>query len=372
MPSSLGTRRQAIAEHLKAIAAKSIVDYERFRGVVVDLFEDAGLLPTDAAIAAEAALYPQLCGSDSHGVVTMPLYLSGLLDQTIKPRPQVRTIRERDCTVVIDADHGLGLVESRKAMDLVLDLAAARGLGAAAVRNSSHFGAAGYYGDLAARRGMIGLALSNASPAIAPTGGVTPLLGTNPIGAGFPVGGSEPMVLDMATAVVARSRIRQMVSAGETTIPTGWALDGSGQPTTDPRAALQGSVLPIGEAKGYGLALVVELLCSALSDGEPGFGVTYENVVRRPSGISHFFLAIDPAGFAGREAFQRRAEHIAKTIESSKGREGGPPPRLPGRNSRTARIDRLAGGIPIAPNLRVALIETAHILEHHAFGTAVS
>jgi len=361
-----------MAERLRAAAASERLAYADFFSLVGDLFCATGLTEEDARIAAEVALYPQLCGSDSHGVVTMPLYVTGLLDRTIKPRPAVRSEHPKDGTLVIDADNGLGLVESRKAMDRVIELAAAHGIGAAAMRNSSHFGAAGYYGDRAAARGMIGIAASNASPAIAPTGGVAALLGTNPIGAGVPLPGAAPMVLDMATAVVARSRIRQMLSSGERTIPEGWALDPAGRPTTDAEAAIAGSVLPIGGAKGYGLALLVEVLCSALSDGSPGDEITYENVVKRPSGIGHFFLAIDPAGFAGSNAFGRRADRLAKTIGTSAGCGGGPPPRLPGGRAQASRAERLRSGIPIAPNLKAALMQTAAILDRHPAAAATA
>src|SRR5690606_18150892 len=121
-------------------------------------------------------------------------------------------------------------------------------------------------------------------------------LGTNPIAAAFPVPGEDTIVLDMATTVVARSRIRHAKTEGKP-IPADWALDAAGNPTTDPGEAIKGTVRPIGGPKGFGLGLVVELLCSALSGGQPGFDVTYENLVKRPSGISQFFLALTPAGF---------------------------------------------------------------------------
>ena len=149
------------------------------------------------------------------------------------------------------------------------------------------------------RQGLIGFAFTNASPAIAPTGSKEALLGTNPIGAAFPLPDADPIVVDMATSVVARSRIRYMLALGQKTLPDGWALDPDGKPTNDPAVAVKGSVLPIGGPKGYALSLMVELLCSALSDGEPGFQVTYENVVKRPSTISQFFFAMNPEGFVG-------------------------------------------------------------------------
>ena len=209
-----------------------------------------GVPRADADIAAEVALWAQLHGSDSHGLVHLPLYVRGLLDRTIKSRPDFTTTHAMPCCVVIDADHGLGLVASRRAIDMAIDIAKSQGLGAVAVRNSSHFGAAGYYAERAAEQGLIGLAFTNAMPAIAPTGGTEGLLGTNPIGAAFPLPGADPIVADMATAMVARSRIRHALAAGQKTIPEGWALDPEGKPTTDPAVAVKGSLLPIGGPKG--------------------------------------------------------------------------------------------------------------------------
>jgi len=332
---------------------------------VQELFRSLGLSEEDTQFASDVILYPQLCGLDSHGLCTMPLYVTGLLDKTIKSLPNVTIKNQKVCTLLIDADNGLGLSESKKAMLSVMNLAKTYGLGAAAVRNSSHFGSAGYYADLAARQGLIGLAFSNAAPAIAPTGGLTQLLGTNPIGAGVPIGNREPMVLDMATSVVARSRIRQILSSGQSCIPEGWALDSDGKPTTNAELAISGSVLPIGGAKGYGLSLLIEFLCSALADTEAGFSITYENVVKRPSGISHFFLAIDPNGFAGLEKFIQRSDYIASTIEESKCIKGEELPRIPGSRGHAKKIERLDTGIPIGPSLKLALIKTADIIEKH-------
>jgi LDH2 family malate/lactate/ureidoglycolate dehydrogenase len=359
---------EGLAKSLRALAASERIAYPEFLTIVTGIFARTGLSEANAASAAEVALYPQLAGSDSHGVVTMPLYLIGLLDGTIKPDAKF-SISHQDgkAAAVIDADNGLGLIAGRQALDMACDMAKGFGLGAVAVRNSSHFGAAGYYADRAAARGLIALSFSNAAPAIAPTEGVEALLGTNPISASIPLEGRAPIVLDMATSMAARSRIRQSQVNGET-IPEGWAIDAEGFPTTDPAAAIAGSVLPIGGPKGYGLALLVELLCSGLSDGEPGLDITYENVVKRPSRTSHFFLAIDPDAFAGSVAFDRRTKHIAAAIEGSKGRAGGPPPRLPGARAQASRAALSKQGIPLQQNLRAALNQSADILERYGVG----
>ncbi len=354
-----------LAERLRSTATAKQVKPAELARLVSDVFEHCGVPRADATIGAEVAVWAQLHGSDSHGVVHLPLYTRGLLDKTIKAKPKFETKQPMPCCAVMDADHGLGLVASQLATDLAIDLAKRHGLGAVAIRNSSHFGAAGYYADRAAAHGLIGLAFTNAMPAIAPTGGTEGLLGTNPIGAAFPIPNADPIIADMATAMVARSRIRHALAAGQKTIPEGWALDPSGQPTTDPAVAVKGSLLPIGGPKGYALSLMVEILCSALSDGEPGFQVTYENMVKRPSNICQFFLVLNPGGFAGNERYGARVSHIAEVIGKAKPMAGATAPRLPGARGHAVKRTAEAQGIALFDNLRAALKNVAGMLEAH-------
>ena len=358
--------RKALAAKLRQTAGTDRVTPADLAALAVDVFELCGVAREDADIAAEVAIWAQMHGSDSHGIVHLPLYTRGLLDGTIKSRPQFEAVKPLPCCVVIDADHGLGLVASRRAIDMAIEIAKTQGLGAVAVRRSSHFGAAGYYADRAAEQGHIGLAFTNAMPAIAPTGGTEGLFGTNPIGVGFPVPGTDPIIADMATAMVARSRIRHALAAGQTTIPEGWALDPQGRPTTDPAVAVKGSLLPIGGPKGYALSLMVEILCSALSDGDPGFQVTYENMVKRPSNICQFFLVLNPDGFAGHERYGKRVAHIADAVGKAKSMQGEPPPRLPGARGHAIKRKAEAEGIVMFDNLRAALKNVAGMIEDAA------
>jgi LDH2 family malate/lactate/ureidoglycolate dehydrogenase len=352
-----------LAAKLRQIAAADRVMPAELAAMVAEVFAHCGVPRADAEIGAEVAVWAQTHGSDSHGAVHLPLYTRGLLDGTIKCKPKFSTTAGLPCSAVLDADHGLGLVVSRRAIDMAIEIGKKYGLGAVAVRNSSHFGAAGYYSEHAAEQGLIGLAFTNASPAIAPTGGIEGLFGTNPIGAAFPVPGADPIVADMATATVARSRIRHALAAGQPSIPEGWALDPSGRPTTDPAEAVKGSILPIGGPKGYALSLMVEIFCSALSDGEPGFQVTYENVVKRPSNICQFFLVLDPEGFAGKRAYGARISHIAEMIGKAKPMADAPPPRLPGARGHAVKRKVAAEGIAMFDNLRAALKNVAGMID---------
>lgn len=355
-----------ISKRLRDAAASERISAKDFTALVRDAFAYAGLSAKDAEIAAEVAAYGTLHGSDAHGAVQMPLYITGILDGTIKSAPNVKTSNTLPCCMVMDADNSLGLVIGQKAMDAAIGMTQKYGMGAVAVRNSSHFGGAGYFSERAAKLGLIGFAFTNASPAIAPTGSKEALFGTNPIGAAFPLPDADPIVMDMATSIVARSRIRAMLAIGQKTIPEGWALDPDGKPTNDPAIAVKGSVLPIGGAKGYALSMMVELLCSALSDGEPGFQVTYENVVKRPSTISQFFFAMNPEGFVGLDTYKKRAGHIAAKAKDAKPIEAGKPPRLPGERSGEIDKKNRADGMAMFDNLRHALRVVADTIEKRA------
>jgi len=358
--------KKTLVEQLRHAASASSVTPETLAALAADSFVFCGMAREDAAIAAEVAVWAQLHGSDSHGAIHLPLYVRGLLDQTIKAKSVLDTTQPMHCCAVIDANHCLGLVASRRAIDLAIDIAKRHGLGAVAVRRSSHFGAAGYYAERAAEQGLIGFAFTNAMPAIAPTGGVEGLFGTNPIGVAFPVPGQDAIIADMATAMVARSRIRHALAAGEKSIPEGWALDPAGKPTSDPAVAVKGSLLPIGGPKGYALSLMVEVLCSALSDAEPGFQVTYENMVKRPSNIAQFFLVLNPAGFAGSEVYGKRVAHIGDAVRKAKAMEGAEPPRLPGARGHAVNRRAQVEGIPVSGNLAAALKNVAGMIESHS------
>lgn len=354
-----------IIERLKGAAGLSVMSAADLVTLLRDTFSYAGLSDADAAVAADVAGHGTLHGSDAHGAVQMPLYIAGLLDGTIKRQPNITLSGHLPCCKVMDADHGLGLVVGQKAMDAAIEMAKTYGMGAVAVRRSSHNGTAGYFSERAAEHGLIGMAFTNAMPAIAPTGSTEALLGTNPIGAAFPLPGRDPIVLDMATSVVARSRIRAMQALGKP-LPEGWAIDADGRPTTDPAVAVKGSVLPIGGPKGYALALMVELLCSTLSDAEPGFQVIYENMEKRPSNIAQFYMAMNPDGFVPRERYEARAAHVANVIVKAKPIAGGEPPRLPGARGHAANHKAWADGVTITDNLANALKNVARLIESRA------
>ena len=217
-----------------------------------------GLTSEDAAIVAGCLVSAKLRGVDTHGLCRLPIYLDRLRRGLINPRPALEPRRVTPVAASLDGKDGFGFVIGTRAMREAIDMARDFGIGIVSVRRSTHFGMAASYVLQALDAGFIAFVFSNASPAMPPWGGRAALLGTNPFAAGAPAGEQPPFLLDMSPAVAARGKIRRAERRGEN-IPLGYALDGEGRPTTDPKAALGGVVLPIGTYKGSGLAMLMDI-----------------------------------------------------------------------------------------------------------------
>ncbi len=288
----------------------------------------------DAEIVAETIVDAHQSGKGTHGITRLPIYVRKIRDGLMDPRTPLETIRESPVIAVIDAHHGFGQVAAMRAMSLCIEKAKALGVGVVGVRHSNNFGVAGYFARRAASEGFIGIVLGNSAPAIAPTGGTQPLLGTNPLAIAFPDGeGEVPIVLDMATSEAARGKIRLAARQGES-IPLGWALDASGNPTPDPAAALQGSMVPIGGAKGYGLALSIDILAGLLTGAAFAGEVKPLNHADQPSDYGHWMMALDPEYFLDRKSYADRMATLVHTVRAtaSRGRVW-----LPGERANEAR-----------------------------------
>lgn len=337
---------------------RECVPHAELAGVVAEILVGCGLETQQASAAAEILVDAQLGGANTHGVFHLPVYARGLLDGSINPRPAMRVTSREPC-ITVDADNALGVLAAQHAIDLLLPSARSHGVAAVAVRNSNHYGLAAFFIERAAREGLVCLTTSNATPTMAPFGGIEPLFGTNPIGISFPHPAGRSVTVDMATSTAARGRVRQALREGRP-IPGDWALDAQGRPTTDPAAALQGTMQPAAGAKGYGLALAAELLASALAGGRPGFEVASPyDASRDAAGVSHFFLALDPSRFAGPDAYAHNVAAVVDRIHASAGSEPGVPPRVPGERAQATREQRLREGIPLTAGLRQAVVEAA-------------
>jgi LDH2 family malate/lactate/ureidoglycolate dehydrogenase len=330
------------------------VPHQDLEGLVADILKRAGLAHEHCANAAEGIVYGQLRGSTSHGIFHLPVYVKDLLSEAINPDPSFQVTGEDMASRTLDGDNGLGVLAGSKGMDLAVSAAEQFGIGACAVRSSNHFGLGAYYVQRATGRGVIGLAFSNAAPTMAPWGGVIPILGTNPVAMGFPLAGEAPIIIDMASSSVARAKLRKAAEAGEE-IPDTWALDKYGRPTTDAEAAMAGTVQPFGGAKGYAISLTAELLCASLSGGTHGWNVRNLNDPETaPSGVSHFFMAIDSIKFGGNNIFSEHAAELASEIRGSQPATDGVQVRLPGDRAGSDEQDRRANGIPVDEKLIAA------------------
>ncbi len=316
-------------------------------------FQRVGVPAEDAALVADSLLEANLRGVDSHGVGRLLVpYIHRLRAGGINPRPAVRLVAESPATLLVDADNGLGAVAATKAMQWGIERARHNGAAWVGVRHSNHFGASAYYALLAAQQGMVGLALTNSPPAMAPWGGREPLLGTNPLALAVPTD-EEPLVLDMATSLVAKGRIVLAQASGQTEIPAGWALDARGQPTRSVAEALQGTVMPLGGHKGSGLALLIDLLCGALTGAAmaTGIGQLHGNL-DRPQGIGHLLGAIDIDQMVPLTEFRRRAGELARQVRAAPRAEGVERIFTPGELEAETRRRRLAEGIPLSEGVR--------------------
>src|SRR5438105_4473002 len=250
------------------------VDHHRLQAFARDVFGRLGVPVDDAHVAASILVHADLLGIESHGVARLaahPGYAAGLKRGIVKADARSSIVTETASTALVDGDEGLGGVVSTRAMQLAIDKAAANGVGMVTVRNSRHYGIASHYAMLALPHGMIGLSMTNAVPQVVATNGKHALLGTNPLSVAVPAGDERPFILDMATSVGAAGKIEVATRTGKA-IPEGWLVDADGVPTVDPQALWNGgALLPLGSKpelasyKGYGLAVVVDVLCGVLS-----------------------------------------------------------------------------------------------------------
>jgi len=322
-------------------------------------FEAVGMNRDDAALVADSLVAAEVRGVTSHGLVRLPVYLQNLKDGLVDPVGRPTLAADGPTVALVDGKRAMGQVASKVAMDLAIERAKTHGISAVAVRNSNHFGAGAYWAMLALPHRMIGIAMTNGAVAMAPTGGVTPLLGNNPLAVASPAGDELPIVLDMAQTMVARGWIK-LAAMRDQPLPDGWAQDAQGRPTNDPNAALDGSLLPIGGYKGYGLAIVVELLTAALSGA--AMGPSLENMgftagaldeKRYPvhdaggTGTGHFFAAIDIARFIPFDVYTARADALVRTMKMTELAEGVSSIMLPGEREYATEKQRRANGIAV-------------------------
>ena len=319
---------------------------ERF---AAELFAALGMHEGNARLCAREIVLTNLWGIDSHGLLRLPVYAGRLAGGVVHANPRVTIESGRGALQRMDGDNGMGFIVGHEAMAHAIRLAREYGIGAVAVRNSNHFGAAGLYARVAAEAGMLGLAMTNVRPNLIAPGGAAPIAGNNPLAFSAPRRGGVPFLLDISMSAVAGGKLLHAIASGEP-IPEGWATDREGRPTTDPRTGFEGFLMPVGGHKGLGLSEMVDILSGVLAGGAFQFAV--ESMYDRPdlpSQTGHMMIALDPEAMGGREAFLDRMDAFAAAVHAAPMRTGTG--RLPGEIEHETRTHRLNAGIPLPATL---------------------
>ncbi len=293
-------------------------------------FTGLGLRPQDAAQVAAILVTADLFGLGTHGLGRIESYGERLLVGGIKPRPDIVVQKVAPALCKVDGDNGIGPLVGMRALQAAMEAASECGVGVALARGSNHFGPISPYSLIAAEAGFASIIGSNATTTIAPWGGSDARLGNSPIGFGVPHPGGDPFLLDMAMSVVARAKIRNALKRGES-IPDTWATDARGRPTTDPAAALDGFLLPIGGHKGYGLALMVDLFAGLLSDAAYLTHVkSWSDAPEEPQDLGHFFILIDTRRLGSTQWLAQRMRDFAAILHDSPAANAEQPVIVPG------------------------------------------
>ena len=317
-----------------------------------------GLAPGDAAQVARILVLGDLFGHATHGVLRLESYGSRIDAGAIDPRAQPSVEDAAPAIARLDGNGAIGPLVGMRALEAAMARARQLGVGLALVRNGNHFGAIAPYCYLAAAEGFATIIGSNASTTVAPTGGREERLGNNPLAIGVPRPGGDPIILDMAMSVVARGKIRAAAKKGEK-IPDTWATDREGRPTTDPAAALEGFLLPFGGYKGYGLALMVDLLAGVLSGGAYLTHVKSWMDPAAPGNLGHFFIAIDTARLGPADWLAQRTADFAAIVHGTPRADPARPVRLPGEIEMESLARHRREGIALDPAVQAMLEKLA-------------
>jgi len=334
---------------------KSLVNF------TIEVFKKMGCPDTQAQLAAEVLINADLKGIDSHGIARLPGYVRLWEKDRINSTPDIKVVYETPSTAVIDGDKGLGLVVAPEAMNVAIEKAEAAGTGWVSVRNSNHYGIAGYHALMAVEKDMVGISMTNASPLVAPTFSAERLLGTNPIAVAIPALNQPPFVADFATTTVANGKLEISKRKGQP-IPAGWAQDEYGNPSASATCVEDGGALvplggtrELGSHKGYCLGSIVDIFSAVFSGANYGPWVPPFVSFLEPSidpvgkGIGHFFGAMRIDAFRPAEEFKTEMDRWINRFRDSKPAHGEQHVLIPGDPERTAYKIRMSEGIPLLP-----------------------
>ena len=331
----------------------SIKDTERFISSALQ----AEMVPaSDADIIASLMVQSDLAGADGHGIFRLPAYLKRIRAGGVNLHPNIHIEREQGATALINGDNALGHLVMNRAVDLAIEKVKQHSVCWIGSHYGNHSGAASVYVRKLAEQGYIGIymAVGNANH-MAPWGGIDLLLSTNPIAIAVPAGDGPTVLLDIATTVAAYGKVKVAAQKGES-IPDDWMIDRQGKPITDPKKSAEGSLLPIGGYKGYGLAVMIGLLAGALNNAAVGKGTIDFNAHHDlVTNTGQTIIAVDPSAFGNTEEFINRVIALVNDLKNSSTLPGVKEIRVPGEGAAKTRAERMKKGIPVSPELLEAL-----------------
>ena len=338
------------------------VSWELMNAFLIDAFKGYGVPEEDARICADVLLESDRRGIESHGCNRFkPIYIDRIKKGTLLPVTNIEILKETPTTVVMDAHDGMGMVASHKMMEMLVEKAKKYGMAGGAIKNSTHYGIAGYWTTMASKEGLVGITGTNARPSIAPTFGVENMMGTNPLTFSLPTDEEFPFCLDCATSIVQRGKIEYYAREGKDT-PAGMVVSENGETMTDSKEILDALVkgtaalAPLGGIgeelagyKGYGYAAVVEILSALTGVSEDGKPQMYH--------LGHFFFVVDPDAFSGREEFKKIAGDICRALRASKKAPGSERIYTAGEKEYLVWLERKDKGVPVSVSVQKDILQ---------------
>ncbi len=343
---------------------------ETAENFVLQVFKKSGVPHDDAVICTKILLSADLRGIESHGLSRLKMYYDRIKAGIQSPVTKIEVLQDGPTTAVWDANHGMGQVVGWNAMSAAIEKARVYGMGSIAVRNSTHYGIAGFYPLMAVENGMIGWSVTNTRPSVAPTFSAEPMLGTNPIAFGAPTDEECPFIFDAATSIIQRGKV-EIYARKDKELPEGWVINDFGSPAHDPHQILKGlikdefALLPLGGVgedfgghKGYGLSTMVEILSASLQSGAFLHALTGGDTTGKPEPyrIGHFFMAIDISQFLPLDEFRKNIGNLLRELRNSKKAEGQNRVYFAGEKEFEAEKLVRKNGIPVLPSLQKELI----------------
>ena len=347
------------------------VPWEVIEPFMIDVFAAYGVPRDEAAICTDVLLEADRQGTESHGCNRFkPIYIDRIENGTLLPKTDLEILKETDTTLVMDAHDGMGMVASYRMMEKLIEKARKHGMAGGAIKNSTHYGIAGYWTNMAAKEGMVGITGTNARPSVAPTFGIENMMGTNPLTFSLPTDEEFPFCLDCATSIVQRGKIEYYAREGKDT-PAGLVVGQDGTTMTDSREILKALVdgtaafVPLGGIgeetggyKGYGYAAVVEILSAAFTGGQFMKALTGTDASGNPQKhhLAHFFFVVDPDAFMGQETFRKTAGDILRALRASKKVPGAERIYTAGEKEYLMKLERKDKGVPVGEAVQKELI----------------